>query len=60
MEELSMELREELKRTDEMLRKAARPKLTPEEIRAQRVSFAMGMMGEKDTMTREQGRTASR
>ncbi len=39
---------------DKMLREAARESLTREEIRAQRVSFTMGMMSDKSTMSRRQ------
>jgi hypothetical protein len=39
---------------DKMLREAAKRSLTREEIRAQRVSFTMGMMSDKSTMSRRQ------
>ena len=37
---------------DDILRKAAKEELSPEEIREQRLSFTMGMLGDKNTMTR--------
>ena len=39
---------------DTVLRQAAKQTLSPEEIRAQRVSFAMGTMGNSNKMTRRQ------
>ena len=39
---------------DEMLKRAAKPSLTPEEIRDQRVSFVYGMMPHRSSMSREQ------
>ena len=38
-----------------LLEEARRP-LTPEERREQRISFAMGMLGKKNTMTRDEVR----
>ena len=38
---------------EEMLRSRAKKSLTPEEIRAQRLSFVMGMLPHDSTMTRE-------
>ena len=37
---------------DDMLRKAAKETLTRDEIRAQKISFALGMMPDSSTMTR--------
>ena len=42
------------KNFDELLREAAKKPLTRDEIRAQRISFAMGMMSHKNNMTREE------
>ena len=41
------------KRVEELM-KTARPSLSREEIRQQRISFAYGLMGKERTMTREQ------
>ena len=38
---------------DEMLQSAAKPSLTKDEFRAQRVSFALGMKSEGGKMTRK-------
>ena len=45
--------RERLDSLDERLRAAARQSLTPEEIRQQSISFAMGMIPSDSTTTRE-------
>ncbi len=39
---------------DDILRKAAKKELSSAEIREQRLSFTMGMLGDKNTMTREE------
>ena len=39
---------------DVRLRDSVRPALTREEIREQKISFVMGMMSERSTMTREE------
>ena len=39
---------------EEKLREAAKHRLTRDELRAQRISFAMGMMSHKSKMTREE------
>jgi hypothetical protein len=47
----------ELKTNDALLarmRASAATSLTTEEMQRQRVSFAMGMMGDKSTLTRDQ------
>lgn len=44
----------DLEAMDEYLRSVAKPYLSVEEIRAQRISFVMGMLPEKSTTTREQ------
>ena len=38
---------------DKRLQEAAKTKLSPEDIRAQTVSFVMGTTSEKDAVTRE-------
>lgn len=44
---------EEHKVIEELLRSKAKRFLTPEELRAQRVSFVMGMLPHDSTLTRE-------
>lgn len=41
---------------DELLREAAKRKMSPDEVRAQRVSWIMGMRHRKSTATREEVR----
>ena len=55
IEELEeMASRQDLGDFDEYLRKHAKPSLTPDEIKAQRLSFVMGMMPRNFTLTREE------
>jgi hypothetical protein len=51
--ERNVDARERLDNLDERLRAAARQSLTPEEIRQQSISFAMGMIPTDSTTTRE-------
>ena len=44
---------DENKAIEELLRSKAKRFLTPEELRAQRVSFVMGMLPRDSTLTRE-------
>ena len=48
------DLQAELKNLDQLLREAAKESLTPEELRAQRISFAMGMLPHDSPITREE------
>ena len=45
---------EEHKAIEELLRSKAKRSLSAEELRAQRVSFVMGMLPDSSTLTREQ------
>ena len=45
---------EALKEAAKLLREAAKPSLSRDEIRAQRVSFAMGMKDSKSTITKRE------